>query len=57
MQDTTGLLINEHTFWQQWNSNKRMYVFLRSRDLARFAKYAKNYHLIAKQSDVLLLGN
>lgn len=41
-QDTSSWLISENTFWQRWNSKKRVYVLTQLKYLDMFKAKAKN---------------
>lgn len=56
-QNTSDWLINEDIFWQRWNSNKRMYVFLNQNYLMQFQSHTKHYIEIGRYNDILLLSN
>lgn len=57
-QDTKEWLISEETFWQRWNSDKRLYVFT---DMSNYKtlqkKSAKPVFKIAHHNKTILLSN
>ncbi len=57
-QNTQDWLINENTFWQRWNSDKRLYVVMSENDYAKFMVKAKNgAQEIWKHSDIVWVSN
>lgn len=56
-QNTSEWLIGENTFWQRWQSTKHIYVFVNSNYLEQFKSHTKNYFILAKHNDVMLLSN
>ncbi len=57
-QNTTDWLIQESTFWQRWNSNKRVFVLMNAQDYANFDKktHHQSYQLNT-YNDVVLISN
>lgn len=53
----TDWLINEDAFWDKWNSDKRVFVFLGNNYLSQFSKHAKSYFQIARNNNIYLLSN
>lgn len=56
-QKTDTWLITEQTFWGKWHDKKRLYVFLNANYFKRFKKHAKNYYLLGKYNDIILVTN
>lgn len=56
-QKTKDWLINEETFWQSWESEKRIFVFLNANYFDQFKLRAKSYYFIGKNNDIILLSN
>lgn len=56
-QESTNWLINEETFWQRYNSDKRIFVFLNENYFEQFKKQATYYFYITKHHDIILLSN
>ena len=55
-QDTKDWLIGESSFWQRWNSPKRLYVVTDKRYLNSFKQH--HYYMLNKyKNDVVLLSN
>jgi 4-amino-4-deoxy-L-arabinose transferase-like glycosyltransferase len=57
-QDTSAWLIEEPTFWQRWNSQKRVFVLMNAQDYIGFSKKAdaKAYKL-GEYNGVALVSN
>lgn len=55
-QDTKNWLIEENTFWQRWNSDKRLYV-VTDEDYYKDLKSKVTVYKIAQHHDVVLLSN
>lgn len=56
-QKNHELLINEANFWQRYNSEKRVFVFLNTNYFDQFKSQAHRYYIIGKYNDVMLLSN
>jgi len=56
-QPSTNWLINEDTFWQQWHSNRRVFVFLNQNYLSQFKSHQPTYYIIGQENDIILLSN
>lgn len=56
-QKTDDLLINEETFWQYWQSEKRVFVFLNDNYFDQFKLRATQYFHLGKYNDIILLSN
>lgn len=56
-QQTSDWLIDENTFWQRFNSDKRVFVFLNDNYFAQFKSHAQHYFVIGKSNDIILLSN
>lgn len=58
-QDTSDWLISEKTFWERWNSSKRIYVLVDKNRLHLFRAHAGSATIIEKgeYNDVLWLTN
>lgn len=56
-QSTHDWLIGENTFWSRWRSSKRLFVFLNTNYLKQFEEGTKDYYLIARHNDILLISN
>ena len=55
-QDTKNWLIEQDTFWQRWNSDKRLYV-ITDEDYYKDLKAKTTVYKIAQHNDVVLLSN
>lgn len=51
-----NLLVNEKSFWEKWKT-KPLFVLVRINYLDQFRSHTKNYSIIGKYNDVLLLSN
>lgn len=56
-QNTSDWLIDEDTFWQRYNSDKRVFVFLNANYFDQFKTRAEHYYVIDKDNDIILLSN
>jgi 4-amino-4-deoxy-L-arabinose transferase-like glycosyltransferase len=57
-QNTSTWLINDEVFWQRWQSNKRLYVFLNESYYADFAKKAQHsLYKLAAYKNIILVSN
>src|SRR3990167_561222 len=56
-QNNREQLIDEDTFWQRYDGNKRLFIFLNENDFAGFKSKAKQYFFIKKNNHVILLSN
>jgi 4-amino-4-deoxy-L-arabinose transferase-like glycosyltransferase len=56
-QNTQDWLIDENTFWQRFNGNKRVFVFLNDNYFDQFKARATHYFIISKHNDIILLSN
>ena len=56
-QNTDDWLINEQTFWQRYESEKRVFVFLNKSYFSQFKARAKNYYFLGEQNNIILLSN
>lgn len=56
-QKTNDLLITEPTFWQRFNSSKRLFVFLNSNYFDQFKKHAAHYYILGQHNDIILVSN
>ncbi len=56
-QNTEQWLIDEHTFWQQWNSNKRLFVITDMRYYKKLETSAKNIYKLTEYHEVVLVSN
>lgn len=57
-QDTSGWLIEKDTFWQRWNSNKRIFTFMNSGYYSDFIKKADNHaYKLGEYNNVILVSN
>lgn len=56
-QNTDATLINENQFWQRWNGEKRVFVFLNTNYFDRFKERATSYFHLGRNNDILLLSN
>ena len=50
-------LMDETTFWQHWESNKRIFVFVKANYFDQFKKQAKNYFILGEYNHIFLLSN
>lgn len=56
-QKTEDWLISEEIFWERWNNNKRVFVFLNTNYFDQFKIRAKRYYVLGKCNDIILLSN
>jgi 4-amino-4-deoxy-L-arabinose transferase-like glycosyltransferase len=57
-QDTSAWLIEENTFWQRWNSNKRIFTFMNSGYYKEFIEKAENHaYKLGEYNNVILVSN
>lgn len=56
-QDTSSWLINEDTFWERWNNNNRVFVFMKQSYFDQFKKQATRYFFIGEHNNIYLLSN
>lgn len=56
-QDTKAWLINENTFWERWNSNHRIFVFLNKKYFGQFKMHAAHYYVLGQHNNIILLTN
>lgn len=56
-QKTDDWLITENKFWERWNSNKRMFVFVNTNYFDQFKAHATHYYEINSYNDIILLSN
>jgi len=56
-QDTADWLIQEDTFWQRYNSEKRVFVFVNTNYFDQFKLHALHYFIIKQYQDTILLSN
>lgn len=57
-QDTKDWLINEETFWQRWNSNKRVFVFTDSDYYSNMKCRSKGpIYQVGQYNQIVLLSN
>lgn len=56
-QETRDWLINEDTFWQRFNGDKRLFVFINDNYFDRFKAHAEHYFVLGKVNDIILLSN
>jgi hypothetical protein len=56
VRDTKNWLIEQDTFWQRWNSGKRLYV-ITDEDYYKDLKAKTTVYKIAQHNDVVLLSN
>lgn len=57
-QNTKDWLIDDNTFWQRWNSNKRLYVMMSQNSYPDFLEKAKNtIRQSGKYNDVVWVSN
>lgn len=56
-QNTDQWLIDEDKFWERWNSDKRVFVFLNANYLDQFKIRAKSYYILRVHNDIFLLSN
>lgn len=53
----TNWLVDEKSFWQQFNSKKRVFVFLNANYLTQFELHTNKYFYLKKDNDIILLSN
>lgn len=56
-QKTDDWLITENTFWQRWNSDNRMFVFVNKNYFDQFKAHASHYFRVNTYNDIILLSN
>jgi len=57
-QDTKNWLIDEDTFWQRWNSNKRLFVFADAYQYTNLLKKSRGkIYKIAEMNNTVLVSN
>jgi 4-amino-4-deoxy-L-arabinose transferase-like glycosyltransferase len=56
-QKTDDWLINEKTFWQRFESDKRLFVFTSVNYLNKFKSRKKSYFQIGQYNNIILLSN
>jgi 4-amino-4-deoxy-L-arabinose transferase-like glycosyltransferase len=56
-QNANNSLIDEDYFWQSWESEKRVFVFVNENYFVQFKEKAKKYFFIEKNNDIILLSN
>ncbi|HVE44907.1 MAG TPA: glycosyltransferase family 39 protein [Gammaproteobacteria bacterium] len=56
-QDTADKLVNEDVFWKKWNSDQRVFVFLKENYFEQFKKHTQSYFHYGKTNDIILLSN
>ncbi len=49
--------MDEKTFWQEWFSKKRVFVFLNDNYFNQFKLQAKQFVYLGKQNDIMLVAN
>lgn len=56
-QKTENWLINEETFWQRFDSEARVFVFLNTNYFEQFKERAPHYFVLGRYNDIILLSN
>lgn len=56
-QKNNDWLINDTKFWERWNSNKRVFVFMHINYFVEFKDKVKHYYHLGIYHDVVLLSN
>ena len=56
-QNTEDWLINEDKFWERWNSDKRVFVFLNENYLDQFKAHVSKYYFLGSNKDIYLVSN
>jgi len=57
-QNTRDWLIDDATFWQRWNSKKRLFVVMSENNYTAFSVRAKNtIHLVGRYNDTVWVSN
>ncbi|MHB1221594.1 MAG: glycosyltransferase family 39 protein [Gammaproteobacteria bacterium] len=56
-QKKNDQLINEEQFWQRWNSDKRIFVFVSENYFDQFRSHTKHYFVLDRYNDIILLSN
>lgn len=56
-QNTEDWLIDEEKFWERWESDKRVFVFVNANYLDQFKEQADSYFNLGKYNDIILLSN
>lgn len=50
-------LMDEKTFWDHWNSDKRVFVFLNANYFKQFKLHVKSYYPLGRYNNIILLSN
>lgn len=56
-KQNAATLINDATFLKRWQSQQRLFVFLNANYLHQFTIATKNYYLIRRYNNILLVSN
>ena len=56
-QDTRAWLIKENTFWQRWNSRRRVFTVLSDNYFDEFKAKAKKFYIVQRYKDFLWVSN
>lgn len=56
-QKTDDWLIDKDKFWQRWNSDKRMFVFLSANYFSHFQQHAKKCYIVGEHNRIMLVCN
>lgn len=54
---SNNYLLNETEFWQRWNSDKRIFVFVNDNYFEQFVSHTKHYFILKKHKEIMLLSN
>lgn len=56
-QKTDEWLIDKDKFWQRWNSDKRIFVFLTVNYFSHFQHHTKKYYVMGEHNGIMLVCN
>lgn len=56
-QKTDAWLLDEKTFWKKWSGKNRLFVFLNTNYFNQFESHTKQYYLLGRYNDIVLLSN
>jgi 4-amino-4-deoxy-L-arabinose transferase-like glycosyltransferase len=56
-EKTDAWLLDEKSFWKKWRSKNRLFVFVNMNYFNQFESHTKNYYLLGKYNDIILLSN
>jgi len=56
-QKTDHWLLDEEAFWKKWHSKNRLFVFLNANYMGQFETHTKDYYLVGKYNEIMLVSN